>query len=174
MKKATSVDKSLHLQFDKPDYHHRKLWLCKSFLLALSKMLLTPLSHFSVAFSICIYTSQWLFKKKGKKKTTTKITPNGCLLPACLQSAVEGSVSPSLVLPLLSFSSSLSTMAITQFKLFPTLAHTLSWKEHSIITAHYWRRVKRQKQLLIKTLKWRQITQILGVSILPFLILQAV
>lgn len=113
-------------------------------------------------------------KKKEKKKTTTKITPNGCLLPACLQSAVEGSVSPSLVLPLLSFSSSLSTMAITQFKLFPTLAHTLSWKEHSIITAHYWRRVKRQKQLLIKTLKWRQITQILDVSILPFLILQAV
>lgn len=51
-----------------------------------------------------------------------------------VESTTEGSFSPSLLPPppLLSpplLSISLSTMAITQFRLLPTLAHTLSWKE---------------------------------------------
>lgn len=54
---------------------------------------------------------------------------------AIMASATEGSVSPSLLPPLPpslppSLSISLSTIAIMQFRLFPTLAHTLSWKKH--------------------------------------------
>lgn len=62
-----------------------------------------------------------------------RILGGHCLPPVCntLQSAAEGSSSPSLMLLMLSFSSSLSTMAIRQFKLFATLAHTLSWKEQN-------------------------------------------
>lgn len=61
---STQFECTTEMQFDK-DFHHSRLWLCKTFLSALSsKILLTPLCYFfSVAFSICIYSSQWLKKK---------------------------------------------------------------------------------------------------------------
>lgn len=97
----------------------------KSVLSALSsKSLLTLLflHPFIITFSFCLL-SQWLEKKDS--------LPLGWVW---MESMTERSCSPSLLPPLSSLppslSISLSTIAIMQFRLFPTLAHTLSWKEH--------------------------------------------
>lgn len=97
----------------------------KSTLSALSsKALFTPifLSHFILAFAFCLL-SQWL--------EINDSLPFGWVM---VESTKEGSFSPSLLLLLPSLkpslSISLSTIAMMQFRLFPTLAHTLSWKEH--------------------------------------------
>lgn len=116
-------------------FHQKHYWL------------LFFLSHFILAFSFCLL-SQWLEKKNDS-------LPFGWVM---MESTGEESFSTSLLLellpsPPLSLSISLSTIAIMQFRLFPTLAHTLSWKEHEY---HYGSLLQNQDEAKSDESTWEQ------------------
>ena len=114
-----------------------------------SKALLTPLFSISFYLGFLILFTQSMIGKKNDS------LPFGWVM---MESTGEESFSTSLLLellpsPPLSLSISLSTIAIMQFRLFPTLAHTLSWKEHEY---HYGSLLQNQDEAKSDESTWEQ------------------